>query len=275
MGTLFTCILPRRAFWGVLGQKSLWQSGRVIYTPHGVAFLRQDVANLKQSLFVWLEKLANACGGRVIACSASEAVCLRSHGIRANYINNAVTCQPESNTRVEDAAAPFTVALVGRISSQKNPLWYNAIASAFVGQANIRFLWVGDGELRHLLTAPNIVCTGWVSSAQVTAYLQTADIYVATSAWEGLPLAALQAMCHHLPLVLSKCTGHLDIVQPGCNGYLFQNTAEAVLAIQTLLDNPALRERLGQASRELLEQQFNIQQMVDSYRQLYTQQTRH
>lgn len=261
----------KAGFLGRIGAKILGQSERVIYTPHGVAFLRLDVANLKQSLFAWLEKLANACGGRVIACSASEAVCLRSHGIRANYINNAVTCQPESDTRVEDAAVPVTVALVGRISSQKNPHWYNAIASAFVGQANIRFLWVGDGELRHLLTSPNIVCTGWVSPAQVTAYLQTANIYVATSAWEGLPLAALQAMCHHLPLVLSECTGHLDIVQPGHNGYLFQNTAEAVLAIRTLLDNPALRERLGQASRELLEQKFNIQQMVDGYRKLYRQ----
>lgn len=262
----------KAGFLGRLGAMLLGQSGRVLYTPHGVAFLRQDVASRKQTLFVWLEQLANRCGGQVIACSSSEAACLRSHGIEASYINNGVTCLPESDIKApSNAEKSITVALVGRISSQKNPLWYNAIASAFANQPNIRFLWVGDGELRHQLTAPNIECTGWVSPEQVTAHLQAADIYLATSAWEGLPLSALQAMCHRLPLVLSKCTGHLDLLQPGRNGFMFQKTEEAIQAIQVLVDNPVLRAQLGQASRELLEQDFNVQQMADGYRRVYIQ----
>lgn len=260
----------KAGFLGRIGAMLLGQTRRVIYTPHGVAFLRQDVASRKQALFVWLEQLANVCGGKVVACSSSEAACLRSHGIQADYINNGVTCLPEADlTSAKTDKKLHTIVLVGRISSQKNPHWYNAIASAFSQRPDIRFLWVGDGEQRHLLTAPNIECTGWVNPAEVTAHLQTADIYLATSAWEGLPLSALQGMCHRLPMVLSKCTGHLDIVRPGYNGFLFQKTEEAVQAIQVLVDNPALRERLGQGSRELLEQEFNVQQMAEGYRKLY------
>lgn len=262
----------KAGFLGRVGAMLLGQSKRVIYTPHGVAFLRQDVASRQQTLFAWLEQLANKCGGKVIACSASEAACLRSHGINADYINNGVTCQPESELKTpKNDGKSIRVTLVGRISSQKNPSWYNAIASAFVDQPHIRFLWVGDGELRHQLTAPNIECSGWVSPAQVTAHLQATDIYLSTSAWEGLPLSALQAMCHRLPLVLSKCTGHSDIVHTGQNGFLFQNTDEAVRLIQLLVDNPAARAQLGQASRELLEREFNVQQMADGYRRLYLQ----
>jgi glycosyltransferase involved in cell wall biosynthesis len=78
-------------------------------------------------------------------------------------------------------------------------------------------------------------------------------------------------MCHRLPLVLSECTGHLDIVQAGRNGYLFQHDATAILAIKTLASDAALRERLGRGSRELVEQQFTVQQMADNYRRLYVQ----
>lgn len=261
----------KAGFLGRIAAKFLWQSGQVIYTPHGVSFLRQDVPSLKQSLFIWLEKLASLCSGQVVACSASEAESFHAHGIPADYINNGITCARIPAKELTGSNASCTVALVGRVSHQKNPARYNEIAQAFANRPDIRFVWIGDGELRHLLTAPNIHCTGWVSPAQVAAHLQQADIYLSTSAWEGLPLSALQAMCHRLPLVLSECTGHLDIVQPGRNGYLFQHTDTAILAIRTLAGDSALRERFGSTSRELLEQQFNIQQMADSYRRLYIQ----
>ena len=261
----------KAGFLGRIGAKLLWQSERVIYTPHGVAFLRQDVPSIKQSLFIWLEKLASLCSGQVIACSASEADSFRANGIPADYINNGITCARIPKREQNNPDAPCTVAVVGRISNQKNPARFNDIAQAFADQPHMRFVWVGDGELRHLLTSPNLRCTGWVSPEDVATELQQADIYLSTSSWEGLPLSALQAMCHRLPLVLSECTGHLDMVQQGRNGYLFQHTKTAVLAIKTLAGDEALRERLGQASRQLLEREFNIQQMADSYRRLYVQ----
>ena len=260
----------KAGFLGRIAAKLLWQSGKVIYTPHGVAFLRQDVTSLKQTLFIGLEKVASLCSGQVIACSASEAASFHAHGIAAAYINNGITCArlPESAPNKPDDA-PFTIAVVGRISNQKNPARFNAIAQAFANDPRFRFVWVGDGELRHLLSAPNIRCTGWVSGVEVAQHLQMADIYLSTSSWEGLPLSALEAMCYRLPMVLSECTGHTDIVQDGRNGYLFQHDDTAVLALRTLAGDAALRERLGRASRELLEQQFTVQQMADGYRRVY------
>ena len=263
----------KAGFLGRIAAKLIWQSERVIYTPHGVAFLRQDIPSIKQSLFIWLEKLASRCSGQVIACSASEANSFTANGIPADFINNGITCAaiPEKTPTRNPIC---TVVLVGRISTQKNPARYNAIAQACADQPNLRFVWVGDGELRHVLNAPNLRCTGWLSPADVAEQLQQADIYLSTSAWEGLPLSALQAMCHRLPLVLSECTGHLDIVQPGRNGYLFQHNDTAILALKTLASDAALRERLGHGSRELVEQQFTIQQMADSYRRVYSQNSR-
>ncbi len=262
----------KAGFLGRIAAKLLWQSGKVIYTPHGVAFLRQDVTSLKQALFIGLEKVASLCSSQVIACSASEAASFHAHGIAAAYINNGITCAPlPESALTKPADAPLTIAVVGRISNQKNPVRFNAIAQAFANDPKFRFVWIGDGELRHLLSAPNIHCTGWVSGVEVTQHLQMADIYLSTSSWEGLPLSALEAMCYRLPMVLSECTGHTDIVQDGRNGYLFQHNNTAVLALKTLAGDAALRERLGRASRELLEQQFTVQQMADGYREIYLQ----
>lgn len=266
----------KAGFLGRIAAKLLWQSGKVIYTPHGVAFLRQDVTSLKQTLFIGLEKVASLCSGQVIACSASEAASFHAHGIAADYINNGITCArlPEKISQKPDDE-PCTIAVVGRISNQKNPVRFNAIAQAFANDPKFRFVWIGDGELRHLLTAPNIRCTGWISGAEVAQQLRLADIYLSTSSWEGLPLSALEAMCYRLPMVLSECTGHTDIVQDGRNGYLFQHDDTAVLALKTLAGDVALRERLGRASRELLEQQFTVQQMADGYRRVYLHSSEH
>ncbi|WML89827.1 glycosyltransferase [Thiothrix lacustris] len=260
----------KAGFLGRLAIGLLRLPARVIYTPHGAAFLRQDVSPAKQALFIWLEKFGHWCSGQVIACSASEAASFQTSGIPAAYISNGIRCETTVTQRPDTAANGLCrIVLVGRISQQKNPALFNDIAQAFVEQPTVRFIWIGDGELRHLLTSPNIECTGWIEPAEVATHLQQADIYLSTSLWEGLPLSALQAMCQRLPLVLSECTGHVDIVQAGVNGYLFQQIDGAVSAIQTLVADQTLRERLGDASRELLEQQFTVQRMVESYQSVY------
>lgn len=259
----------KAGFLGRVAVKWLGLPTRVLYTPHGAAFLRQDVSPTKLSLFIWLEKLGNWCAGQVIACSASEAAAFQRYGIPADYINNGVKCAERPATPPTHTDTHCTIVVAGRISQQKNPALFNEIALAFLDQPHVRFVWIGDGELRHLLTAPNIHCTGWVEPSEVTAHLQQATIYLSTSLWEGLPLSALQAMCQGLPLVLSECTGHVDIVQVGVNGYLFQEREAAIAAIQTMAINQALRENMGVASWELLEQQFSIQQMLKRYRRSY------
>ncbi|SDZ78516.1 Glycosyltransferase involved in cell wall bisynthesis [Thiothrix caldifontis] len=259
----------KAGFLGRVAAKLLGLPTRVLYTPHGAAFLRQDVSPTKLSLFIWLEKLGNWCAGQVIACSASEAAAFQRYGIPADYINNGVECAKRPATPPTQTDTYCTIVVAGRISQQKNPALFNEIALAFLDQPHVRFVWIGDGELRHLLTAPNIHCTGWVEPPEVTAHLQQATIYLSTSLWEGLPLSALQAMCQGLPLVLSECTGHVDIVQVGRNGYLFKHTNEAIEILSELSKNNAFCFSLGTISQTLQKKNFNIQRMVESYKMLY------
>jgi glycosyltransferase involved in cell wall biosynthesis len=78
---------------------------------------------------------------------------------------------------------------------------------------------------------------------------------------DGLPTVLLEAMAMRLPVVSTGVTGVPEIVDDGVNGYVVpQHDAEALAgALERLLADPALRERLGAAGRDKVERVFNLQ----------------
>ena len=104
------------------------------------------------------------CGKRnctTISCIEGEHFESLKLNKQAIYVNNGIN-MAQLQKLVDEVGNsephPFTVFTLGRICYQKNPAQFNAIALAM---PNIRFLWIGDGELRSTLTAPNITITGW------------------------------------------------------------------------------------------------------------------
>lgn len=61
----------------------------------------------------------------------------------------------------------YDVFTLGRISVQKNSRLFNEIALKL---PKLKFLWIGDGELRSELTAPNITVTGWLTRHEALKY---------------------------------------------------------------------------------------------------------
>ncbi len=259
----------KAGFLGRLAARILGLNHKVIYTPHGVSFLRQDISYLKRNIFIFLEKLAYRFGGVVVACSKSEAEFIKSHGIPAIYIYNGFQCQNVGQSPVRKKEK-VKIVTVGRITYQKNPYLFREIASKFLDEHNVEFIWIGDGELKSALNLPNISITGWISQKDVLNLLSNADIYLSTSLWEGLPLSVLQAMCAGLPLILHQCIGNIDLVKDNYNGYSFKNIDEAVAKIRELIRNSKKREEFGANSYKLLLDKFNLKQMVEGYKKLYT-----
>lgn len=62
----------KAGFLGRVAARICNQQNRVIYTTHGISFLRKDISNKKLQLYIFLEKIGDLCGGKTIACSKSE-----------------------------------------------------------------------------------------------------------------------------------------------------------------------------------------------------------
>lgn len=93
--------------------------------------------------------------------------------------------------------------------------------------------------------------------------LPGAGLFVYVTHSEGLGSAALLAMSASLPVIASNVGGLGEVIQHRQNGFLVQNSAEAIAcAITELQREPDLARRLGVTARQTVEERFTIDLMV-------------
>jgi glycosyltransferase involved in cell wall biosynthesis len=91
-------------------------------------------------------------------------------------------------------------------------------------------------------------------------------------AHEGIPQIILQAQAMARPVVATTIGGIPEVVEEGVTGLLIPPRDAAALAekISLLLDDAALRQRLGAAARRKVEAQHSLDQMGERLLNLYT-----
>jgi glycosyltransferase involved in cell wall biosynthesis len=87
--------------------------------------------------------------------------------------------------------------------------------------------------------------------ADARALLDAADVFVLPSRYEGMPLALLEAMDAGLPVVTTRAPGCTEVVADGVTGLLVppEDPPALAAALARLLEDPALRQRMGRAGR--------------------------
>ncbi|NMC99439.1 MAG: glycosyltransferase family 4 protein [Bacteroidales bacterium] len=253
---------------GFLGRIACWSLGikRVIYTPHGAAFIRSDVSELKRNVYKVLEKFAGCFGGYIVGCGKSEADLYASLGLYSTFVQNGADIDYE----VDFSKKESQIVFAGIANRQKNPSLFNKIAEKVKKAYNVKFIWIGDGDLRNELISDNITITGWVPKKEVDSLLVKSTIYLSTSDWEGLPFGVLEAMNAGCALILHNVPGNKDLVTIDENGFLFDNADEAVSYISTLLKAPKKAITMGRASMRIAKEHFTKKKMGEGYRRIYT-----
>ena len=136
---------------------------------------------------------------------------------------------------------------------------------------------VGDGPQRERLTryAEQVTIDDKVrivgQRSDVPELMKHASLFMLASGYEGQSNALMEAMAAGLPCVVSDIPGNRDLVQHEQNGYLVgvgQRTEYARFA-NFLLEDDALRQRLGEAARRTIAENFTVQQMIDRHVALY------
>ena len=127
----------------------------VLYTPHGYAHILMG-PGVKSSIYKRMEQILGKRDCLTLTCCESEDKVAKTLCRKTAYIETGVNLQ-ELSAALDGIEAvkkeKFTVFTLGRICVQKQPQVFNRIAE-LVPEA--RFLWIGDGERKTQLTAPNI-----------------------------------------------------------------------------------------------------------------------
>jgi len=202
----FDVVHAHSSFPGAYVRSMRWSPRiRVVYTPHCFAFSRTDVGALRRAAFRGIEA---ALAGRsaVAACGSGEKEQALSVGARQKTTvvipNLASLGDVDADPgRREDVAEVLRVGMLGRWSAQKDPDYFTRRIQELRGalpRTRVEATWIGDGPD----DAPaGIRVTGWLSREDVRANLQELDVYVHTAAWEGFPIALLDAHAVGLPIL--------------------------------------------------------------------------
>jgi glycosyltransferase involved in cell wall biosynthesis len=231
---------------GVLGRIAyffLFNKKKLFYTPHGYSFLRTDISKTIQKIYWFIEKSFHVLfGGTTVACGDTELEIAKKIG-NSRLVRNGIDIASVQELYALHENQKLTIGIMARITAARNPDLFNKIALKF---PDFNFVWIGDGELKPLITAPNIRITGWILDRKtVLKELNNIDIYMQISLWEGLPIAVLEAMALQKPVIATNIIGNKDAVLHNKTGFLFDNITELDHYFETLKD-PKTRSLFGE-----------------------------
>ncbi len=175
----------------------------------------------------------------------------------------------------------FVWLAVGNLREPKDyPNLLSAFAAAHTGAPSMRLAIAGAGHLLdslraqafHLRIENRVEFLG--ARTDVRELMQAADAFVMSSAWEGMPMALLEASASALPIVATRVGGNVEVVEHGRTGYLVPACDSSALAqaMATLaLQTPAARRELGEAGRNRVRTLYDFQRVLDRWENIYAQ----
>ena len=115
------------------------------------------------------------------------------------------------------------------VGFKRVPLLLDVFRRVHEREPNARLLFVGDmsksaDDLPALMAEHGIqdavLTPGFVPHEQLPAYYGAADVFLMTSAYEGIPRVLMEASATGLPLVAFDRVGVREVIVDGENGYL-------------------------------------------------------
>lgn len=204
---------------------------------------------------------------------------IESHGARCRHL---VTVPTGAKTEEFRPGLPFddiidryglsgsrVIVHVGRVSYEKD---IDMVIRA-MAHVDARLLIVGKGPAKEDLE--RLVCemglqdkvtfTGFVPDEDLPRYYNAADMVISASKFETQGLTILEAMATRKPVACRNGRAFSEIVQDGVNGYLFDDDAGCVRAIERCLDAPEDVRDASYATAMANSRSESVKRYVDAY----------
>ena len=117
-------------------------------------------------------------------------------------------------------------------------------------------------QARHWEIEQDVVFLGFV--AQIKNFMESIDIFVLPSMYEGAANVILEAMAACKPVVAFHVSSNSELIQHERTGFLAQagNVQDMAAHVNNLVQNPELRIAFGQQARTRIEEHFTMERMI-------------
>jgi glycosyltransferase involved in cell wall biosynthesis len=172
------------------------------------------------------------------------------------------------------AADAFVAGWAGRLTAVKRPLDLVRVAAATYG---VELLLAGDGELRgdvealaaDLGVTDRVHFLGYVQ--EIAPVYAASDALLLTSANEGTPVVAIEALAAAVPVVATDAGGTRTVVDDGETGFLAAvgDTSTLGAHLARLEADATLRRAFGEAGATRMRARFSTERMADDVASIY------
>lgn len=183
-------------------------------------------------------------------------------------INNVVSppCKQQGN-HTQNACECFHLTFLGKITKEKGI--YDLLdiieehKDRYLGK--LKLTVGGNGEVERFCKIVEdrglggiVEYAGWISGKEKARLLQETDTYILPSYYEGVPISILEAMSYRKPVISTVIGGIPAIVTDGESGILTApgDKKSIAAAIDTLLENPTLRNMMGEKAYDKVKEFF-------------------
>lgn len=266
----------------------------IVHTLHGITF-HDFRPSLEQAIYIFLEKVAATCTTRIIAVGADLQHHYLRHGIgRASQYTMIHTGmelerffnagkfsaeqQQQKRHSFQLTSTDRVIGVVSRLDTGKGQEYLLQAAPSIIERfPNVKIMIVGDGPhrkrletlARQLDIASHVIFTGF--RRDIEEVIAIFDIAAFTSLWEGLPRVIVQYAAVGKPIVAFEIPGVSELVTNGINGFTvpLRDTERFAQRMIALLENPEEANLMGQAGRQLIDESWRVEAMVQRIAQEY------
>ena len=263
----------------------------VVHTYHGHV-LRGYFGRGKETFYRHLEQVLARVTSRLIAVSREVRDELVELGVAPASkfevipygfdLSDRIVAGAGERARVRAAIevvdGTFVVGWVGRLTAIKRPLDLVRVLSALVElDVDVVLCIIGDGperaEVERLARTLGVSdrCRLVGYQKDLPPWYAAFDAFCLTSANEGTPVAAIEALAAGKPVVATRAGGTETVVDDGESGYLagIGDVGGLASRLAELARDPERAERMGHVGAERVRERFGLDRMVDDVDRLY------
>ena len=250
-----------------------------VYTSKGL------LAKVLRPLFWFLmPTLLNPRGSKVILENADDCAAL----VKNHYVREQDICLIRGAGVDIDKFKPairthdgIIVMLVARLLWDKGVgEFVDAARLLRINNPHVRFVLVGSPDSQNPANILGEQLQRWHAQGDVELWgyqenmpevWAQADIACLPSYREGLPKSLIEALASGLPCVTTDVPGCREVVAPNVNGLLVpaREVEPLVHALQSLIDNPTLREEMGRHGRRRAVAEFSSARVITETLSVY------
>ena len=243
------------------------------FTPSGEQMSAKR--RLFQCLFMALYRAAFACAHRVVFLNPDDEAQLVDAGLlpaSKAFMLGGIGLDLAQWQPAAPVSEPPTFLLTARLLREKGVLEFANAARIVKSQhPQARFILLGVPDEANPGSITAAQAQAWVDEGllewpgfqPVAPWLVQASVFVLPSYREGVPLSTQEAMAMARPVITTDAPGCRETVVDGVNGFLVppRNAQALAQKMCVFIEQPELIASMGQASRRLAQERFDVHQV--------------